>query len=538
MRSAMRTRALVLKALELKGFDLDQNGRTRCPAHSGSDNNLAVGETDGDVWVKCFSRGCTTEEIYRALDIWIDLKPGSGTSTYELRQNGRKVGTKTVNRDTDPKTIGGMTGLHPKLLDPYLSWNLNGSKLVVVAEGERATDALVAAGHPAVGIQNATTIPEDLTSLDGRDVFLWPDADEPGRKAMLQLAKQLGRPVKMVEPPAFAPKGWDAADAGKVVIDALVASAIDYEPPKLKALFVPLTDVSLAPPPPKLLGFLDPEGATILQGDGGVGKGTIACQWIVDLVGLGYTVGILDYEAHKGEWRRRIHSLGLDDAVAAQYVRYADMSEHGPIWDTAEAIKAGMPDSGLRYLFLDSIIMATGGLNKYDSDVAAKWSSGLAATGMASCSLAHINRAGDNSKPYGTSFFHNLARTTYSLEREGARDRKLIHRKSNNYPMEATKLVNVDFNAINEPIHVGFVSWSQSIADRISEVLDLLTEATAKEITEYLNAMTDSDGNPVKALTERNVRTTMDRQSGIFAKDTSVRPEKWRTVVVQLNSTK
>ena len=55
----------------------------------------------------------------------------------------------------------------------------------------------------------------DWESLRGRKVALWPDADEPGLKAMRELAQKLSgiaAEVKMVLPPPGVPSGWDLAD--------------------------------------------------------------------------------------------------------------------------------------------------------------------------------------------------------------------------------------------------------------------------------------------------------------------------------------
>ena len=92
--------------------------------------------------------------------------------------------------------------------------------VVVVVEGEKCADALrrLDPSTPVIswpggsnGVQYAEWEP-----LRGRRVVLWPDADEPGRKAMAVVAAilaPLGCQVKLVHPAADAPKGWDVADA-------------------------------------------------------------------------------------------------------------------------------------------------------------------------------------------------------------------------------------------------------------------------------------------------------------------------------------
>jgi putative DNA primase/helicase len=92
---------------------------------------------------------------------------------------------------------------------------------VLVAEGEKATDAAQrlfptaacctwASGCKAAG-------KADWSPLIGRKVTLWPDADAVGRDAMAKLAIRLlklgAAQVRIVQPPADAPEGWDLADA-------------------------------------------------------------------------------------------------------------------------------------------------------------------------------------------------------------------------------------------------------------------------------------------------------------------------------------
>ena len=54
-------------------------------------------------------------------------------------------------------------------------------------------------------------------TLDGFEIVIWPDADEPGHAAALKIAGILklisSNVVKIVEPPAGVPLGWDLADA-------------------------------------------------------------------------------------------------------------------------------------------------------------------------------------------------------------------------------------------------------------------------------------------------------------------------------------
>jgi hypothetical protein len=91
---------------------------------------------------------------------------------------------------------------------------------VIVCEGEKAA---VAAGarftnYVAVCSPNGASSAHlaDWSPLAGRNVIIWPDADEPGQKfgdAARELLRGAGvASVGMMVPPDTAPKGWDAAD--------------------------------------------------------------------------------------------------------------------------------------------------------------------------------------------------------------------------------------------------------------------------------------------------------------------------------------
>jgi len=104
-------------------------------------------------------------------------------------------------------------------------YNLPGvlqSHSVVVCEGEKAASALIKQGIAATAVMGGCNSPlerSDLTPLRGKDITIWPDADESGRKfaASFALAVQdIAASVRIIEPPADVEQGWDAADCDDV----------------------------------------------------------------------------------------------------------------------------------------------------------------------------------------------------------------------------------------------------------------------------------------------------------------------------------
>lgn len=109
---------------------------------------------------------------------------------------------------------------------------------VLIVEGEKTADAarrLLADGWYVLtwpgGVQRVGTKHTDwspIANLSGDSrVVLWPDADEPGIKAMAQLAETLKGRCQIVQPDKEWSKGWDLADAetqgwtGSKVLDYL-----------------------------------------------------------------------------------------------------------------------------------------------------------------------------------------------------------------------------------------------------------------------------------------------------------------------------
>ncbi len=91
---------------------------------------------------------------------------------------------------------------------------------VLITEGEKAADAAadLFPDHACLawcgGTGGINTV--DWQALAGRDVTLWPDADEPGRACMAKVAAKLlpiAASVAIVAPPESASDGWDLADA-------------------------------------------------------------------------------------------------------------------------------------------------------------------------------------------------------------------------------------------------------------------------------------------------------------------------------------
>lgn len=190
--------------------------------------------------------------------------------------------------------------------------------LVVLAEGEKATDALTAAGQLAVGtVCGAKVTPSDaaLRPLVGRIVALWPDADEPGETHMAGIAARLQalgcEPFRVTW--ADAPEKGDAADfmmthSADELQDLLATAKPMAGTPTSRRLWT-AADLRNAdfPEPVWIVPDILPEGLTILGGKPKLGKSWLAMQLAL---AAGTGGRFLDYTIAK----RRVLFLALEDS--------------------------------------------------------------------------------------------------------------------------------------------------------------------------------------------------------------------------------
>ena len=98
----------------------------------------------------------------------------------------------------------------------------NGDETVVIAEGEKAAQAIFETGFPSItGVGGSGVVPSE-TAIKAvlnscKRVVLWPDNDAPGTKYMNQLSEAIRQcypdlPIHMVEIPHTWDQGADAAD--------------------------------------------------------------------------------------------------------------------------------------------------------------------------------------------------------------------------------------------------------------------------------------------------------------------------------------
>jgi AAA domain len=293
---------------------------------------------------------------------------------------------------------------------------------------------------------------------------------------------------------------------------------------------IALADISTAPAAPLLCGRLDPASHTILYGSGGVGKGTYACYLITRLVAAGHRVLILDYENHGGEWSRRYHGLagqeGSEHVLWVAPLTSGWSGRRGAIWQQVTDVRKLAMLFGATYVVIDSIVPACGGSDPMDPGTVALYAGALEYLGLPVLSLAHVTKADDLRYPFGSVFWHNLARVTWSLHRDGERT-VLTHRKANSYANQGKTVVTVTWRD-GLPRDVAEQAFSLVVADRIDEVLAGHSLPVAAIVARLNGDLEDGE----EAIKPNTVRTALRRGLRVEPKRFTVagtgEAAKWR----------
>lgn len=478
-----------------------------CPAHEDTKASLSISEgDDGRALLKCFA-GCENGDVVAALDLEMrDLFP---TSITGQRNGCKKAGGKPTATWYIRDAEGELQAVHVRFdrddgkdclwrLPGASGWGLKGRRLptlplygserakewpeditVVLAEGEKATDALARAYPQTLGtVTGADSTPgsEALEVLRGRRVVLWPDNDEPGRAHMERVAAALRGIAAEVR--AFewsdAPDKGDAADhpavlyGGKRERDILVnellsaprwSGGVTASQRSIGSVtpVTPLRFADMPPPGPRehLVEDLVPKGhAATLFGDGASAKSILALSLGTAIAGSAERwmnrkihncpVLIADFELDADEQRRRAYQV-------ARGV-FLDKPPHDLLYvsglgrSAGEVLKgclAACADGGVGLLIIDSLGIALEGDAASAQDVIRFHHDYLDPFRAAGVTLLIIDHQGktqageryQNKRSFGSVYKENLARSVVQVEPgergEGLLTLKLRQTKNN-----------------------------------------------------------------------------------------------------------
>lgn len=189
------------------------------------------------------------------------------------------------------------------------------------------------------------------------------------------------------------------------------------------------------------------EGVSILFGMGDASKTYQTLSICLSLAGGYYwmdraplyqsPVLYLDYEASAAEHARRKHRLllGVDWGVGAGTMQY--MPARGiPFVEQVEAVRRELARTGAGVLVVDSAVAACGGDPVKPEPVRAMFNA-MNALRVPVIIIAHCTKEGGSDYPFGSIFWHNLARLTWNIQKVSSEDSPNIqtawfNRKNNN----------------------------------------------------------------------------------------------------------
>lgn len=182
----------------------------------------------------------------------------------------------------------------------------------------------------------------------------------------------------------------------------------------------------------------------ILFGDGGALKSytslatAVALQSGIALVdGLSpvraFRVAYLDFEWNPWPHRRRLRALCGPGELPE--ILYVPCQTSGPLSHQVERLQRIFAEHRIDYAFIDSVGLACDGPPE-EAQSALGFFQALSRLEVGSTLIAHTNREGDTSKPFGSAYWHNSARLTWYMKRERANgatavDVGLYNRKAN-----------------------------------------------------------------------------------------------------------
>ncbi len=199
-----------------------------CPAHDDAKASLSITQNNGKILFKCHT-GCSQKAVLDALKargLWPEPAKQTKSSivaTYDYTDEAGELLFQVVRlkpkdfRQRRPDDKGSwkwtLRGVRRVL---YRLPELLKAKQIFISEGEKDADKLVSEGLAATCNAGGAGkwLPKYSDTLRGKDCFILPDNDEPGRQHAQKVAESLrgkARSIKIVELPNLPEKN-DVSD--------------------------------------------------------------------------------------------------------------------------------------------------------------------------------------------------------------------------------------------------------------------------------------------------------------------------------------
>lgn len=255
---------------------------------------------------------------------------------------------------------------------------------------------------------------------------------------------------------------------------------------------------------------------TIWFGDGGCGKSFLALYAAIDLAQQGRRVLYLDWELAGEDHRRRMQSLLGPVPGNVEHLYYLRCDQ--PFVRLAGKIRGICERRQITFIVADSVGFACEGAPEA-AEAALGYFRALNQIGsLGSLHLAHMNRSeqGDT-KPFGSGFWHNSARSTWYLKRTNPDSDTsslavaFYHRKANMGALRQAIGMKIDFNGKDVTIQPADVMDYSELAEKTAihqRMVGLLRSGalTVAQIAEELDAKADTVSKTLRRFPERFVK--------------------------------
>ncbi|HYN63235.1 MAG TPA: AAA family ATPase, partial [Candidatus Limnocylindrales bacterium] len=214
-------------------------------------------------------------------------------------------------------------------------------------------------------------------------------------------------------------------------------------------------------PEPALGGAILPpivatEGATLWYGDGGTGKSALALAAAASIhTGRGDVLGalqpattlrtaFLDWEWTASVHRRRLARLWPDAELPdLMYVRCGL-----PLAQDVERLRRMVREHAIEFVVIDSVALAAGG-DPERAETAIEFYGGLRQLEVDALLVAHVTKQTDGEKPFGSTFWHNSARSTWYIRKAqdaGSSSLRvaMVNKKANDAPLSLPIGLEID----------------------------------------------------------------------------------------------
>lgn len=270
--------------------------------------------------------------------------------------------------------------------------------------------------------------------------------------------------------------------------------------------------------------ILPSDKTTILYGEGGTGKSTLAVACAVSVQsGLEIVPGwrptagnvlYLDWETDPDDVDEKVRAVAAGAGVDEVKLLYRSCA--GPFVDMLEETAKTVAENGVRLIVIDSIGMASGSSDGGDAaDTALRLFAAFRHLHCSVLAVDHVskndlNDPGRTSRPYGSVYKAYLARATFEIRRSDGSDRIALYNTKSNL---ARKLKPIALSIEYAP---GLIRYKPSELDE--ELAKPLGKADRLALVLRGGALTVAELASEIGVEDNYVRTVLNRQKGRFVK--------------------